>query len=149
MPGRPRGGRTVAVGHDPAGRTIVFPVPPPDHGWHCPPSSAQLKNLVQLFAKRHYNSWTPAEEAAVTALEADVPAYWSKSGHSNVLASDVLLTANRLGATYALARHARPDWPSPAAHSTALRDTLIPLNEAARNELVGLGAYQWKRRRKI
>lgn len=93
------------------------------------------RSLVQAQAHAFRNSWTAAEDAAVTALEAGVPAYWSTATHSNVLASDVHLTANRLGAEYALVRHARPDWPSPAAHRPALLATLIPLNQPARDEL--------------
>ncbi len=94
--------------------------------------------LVRSYAHIHHNSWTTAEDGAVTALEAGVPAYWSTATHSNVLASEVHLTANRLGAEYALLRHARPDWPSPAAHRPARLATLSPLNQPARDELARL-----------
>jgi len=132
---RSRAGATYITSQDSRGRPWVMPTAAPPDNWLLPPAALRLASLVRLFSHHYRNSWTPAEEAAVNALTLGLPAYWGTATHSNVLASDVLLTANRMGAKFALAKHARPDWPSPAAHRPALLATLIPLNQPARDEL--------------
>lgn len=100
-----------------------------------PANTQEHLNLIDELSRRYENDDTRCKEAALLNLRLDLPAYWSRSTHANVLACAVHLDANRFGPVNAVHKHARPDWPSYAAHRPYLLSTLIPLNDEATEEL--------------